>query len=137
MKKVGEILKDLRIDRCLLLRQVAAAINVDQAIISKIETGSRLPTMEQLKALINFFNVDENEILAAYHSDKLLSGLPEGDDLAFRTVEMLYSKISEGTVYYHKINKPFQVCNYSLNKTHLNKEKLDNKETSKHKHKKK
>ncbi|MBP7497772.1 MAG: helix-turn-helix transcriptional regulator [Bacteroidales bacterium] len=137
MKKVGEILKDLRIDRCLLLRQVAAAVNVDSAIISKIETGSRLPTLEQLKALIKFYNVEENEILAAYHSDKLLSSLPEEEDLAFKTVEMLYFKISEGASNYQQIHQQISEKIDFLESSIPGEEKVENKEKSNHKHKKK
>jgi len=51
LKSLGERLRQLREKKGLLLRQVAAAIEVDTAMISKFEKGERKPTREQLSNL--------------------------------------------------------------------------------------
>ena len=77
MKKVGETLRELRTKRHLLLREVAAAIKIDPTLLSKIERDERLPTEEQLKALSKFFKVQENNLLLAYLSDRILIELKD------------------------------------------------------------
>jgi transcriptional regulator with XRE-family HTH domain len=45
---LGIFFRKMREEKGLLLRQVAAVTELDQAIISRIENGDRLPTKEQL-----------------------------------------------------------------------------------------
>ena len=53
-----------------MLRTVAAAADMDQASLSKIELGQRFPTEEQTKMLAKFFGVDETEALARRMASK-------------------------------------------------------------------
>lgn len=71
MKTFGYKIKKLRLEKELLLRQVAAAIEVDTSMISKFENGERFPTKEQIGKLALFFNVSEKEFLIDALSDKL------------------------------------------------------------------
>ena len=57
----GVWLRELRVKRDLPLRVVAAAAEMDQAHLSKIELGQRLPTEEQTSKLASFFGVNERE----------------------------------------------------------------------------
>ena len=57
----GEWLRQLRVKRDLPLRAVAAATEMDQAHLSKIELSQRLPTEEQTSKLAGFFGVNERE----------------------------------------------------------------------------
>lgn len=54
METFGEIIKTERESKGLLLRQVASAVDIDQAIISKFERGERKPSKEQVENLLNF-----------------------------------------------------------------------------------
>jgi transcriptional regulator with XRE-family HTH domain len=54
----GEWLREMREERKLPLRTVAAAAEMDQAHLSKVELGQRLPTPEQTSALAKFFGQD-------------------------------------------------------------------------------
>ena|SRR5690554_3253621 len=71
MKTFANKLKALRMNRELLLRHVAAAIDVDTSMVSKFESGERFPTREQIKKLATFFKVPEEEFLVEAFSDKL------------------------------------------------------------------
>lgn len=41
MNKVGEIIRKKREEKGMLLRQLAALVDINQAIVSKIERGER------------------------------------------------------------------------------------------------
>ncbi|MDR1897010.1 MAG: helix-turn-helix domain-containing protein, partial [Prevotellaceae bacterium] len=59
MNEVGEIIKNLREEKELPLRIVAAYLDIDQAILSKIERGQRRANREQIVKLAEYFNVQE------------------------------------------------------------------------------
>jgi transcriptional regulator with XRE-family HTH domain len=54
----GSWLRGLRIRRKLALREVAAAVQMQLAHLSKTELGQRFPTAEQTVRLATFFDVD-------------------------------------------------------------------------------
>ncbi len=93
MKRVGEIVKELREAKGLLIRQVSAGVKVDTAILSKIERAERLPTKKQVLRLAKFFSVDINELMVAYLSDKLVYEL-NGEEVAIRAMHVAEKKIS-------------------------------------------
>lgn len=99
MKKLSEILKELRENKGLLLRQVAAAIHVDTAMISKFEKGERKPTREQINGLAKVLEIDRNELLVIYLSDKVAYDLKD-EDMAREAL-----KIAERKIAHHQKNK--------------------------------
>jgi transcriptional regulator with XRE-family HTH domain len=54
MNSLGEKIRTIRESKSLLLRQVAAYLEIDTALISKIERGERRLTREQVINLQNF-----------------------------------------------------------------------------------
>ena len=73
METFGDIIKTERESKSLLLRQVASALEIDQAIISKFERGERKPTKEQVEKFAEFYNLDKNQLVTSWLSDKLAS----------------------------------------------------------------
>ena len=61
MNLLGEKLRAHRETKQLPLRKVAAAIDIDQAILSKIERGERYPTRHQIIELAKFFGRSQRE----------------------------------------------------------------------------
>ena len=55
--KFGEVLKELRIENSIGQEKLAKAIGVTHSIISLWENGLREPTLSNLIALADFFNV--------------------------------------------------------------------------------
>jgi HTH-type transcriptional regulator, competence development regulator len=94
MKRVGETLRELRTKNHLLLREVASAIQIDQTLLSKIERDERLPTEQQVKSLSKFYRVEDNNILLAYLSDRVIMEL-EGQPLAKEALNMAQVKIQK------------------------------------------
>jgi transcriptional regulator with XRE-family HTH domain len=92
LKRIGEIIRELREQKSLLLRQVAANIEIDQALLSKIERNERMPTKDQVKRLAKFFGKDENEFLVAFLSDKLVYEVRD-EEMALKAMQVAEKKI--------------------------------------------
>ena len=63
MNSLREKIRTIRESMSLLLRQVAAYLEIDTALISKIERGERRLTREQVFKLAKFYNVTDEELL--------------------------------------------------------------------------
>jgi len=72
MRTFAEILRKERVKQGFYLRQVAAALEIDQAIISKFEKGDRKPSKEQVVKLADFFGIDKDELITLWLCDKIL-----------------------------------------------------------------
>ena len=71
MKTFGDIIKAERESKSLLLRQVASALEIDQAIISKFERGERKPTKEQVEKFAEFYDLDKHKLITSWLSDQI------------------------------------------------------------------
>jgi HTH-type transcriptional regulator, competence development regulator len=92
MHSFGAIIKKLREERGLVLRQVAAALDIDQAIVSKFEKGERKPNREQVMWFENFYGTKPDELLIAWLSDKVVYQL-EDEDVALKALQLAEEKI--------------------------------------------
>ncbi|OFX32755.1 MAG: transcriptional regulator [Bacteroidetes bacterium GWA2_32_17] len=77
MSNFGDLIKKERILKSLLLRQVAAVIDIDQSIISKFENGERKPTKEQVLKFAKYYKLDLKVLLIAWLSDKVIYELKD------------------------------------------------------------
>ncbi len=71
MKCFGEKIKDLRLERNLPLRKVAAFLDIDTSILSKIERGEREASREVVTRAAEFFEINEDDFLTTFFSDKV------------------------------------------------------------------
>lgn len=76
-KNTGEILRQLREEKGLLLRQVAAELEIDTALLSKIERGERNLKREQVLRISKLFNIPENDMIIIWLSDKIIDLIKE------------------------------------------------------------
>lgn len=93
MKTTAELIRELREKNGLLLRQVAAEIEIDQALLSKIERGERMPTKEQVIKLAKFYKIDLDETLVTFFSDKLVYEVQD-EDVALKAMQVAEKKIN-------------------------------------------
>ena len=77
MQRIGNLIRDLREEKGYPLRKVAAFLDVDQAILSKMERGLRKISKEQVVKLASFFNYDEKKMLLIYLSDQIIYEIGE------------------------------------------------------------
>ncbi|WP_236974829.1 helix-turn-helix domain-containing protein [Membranihabitans maritimus] len=72
---VGQQIRALREAHGLPLRKVAAELDIDTSILSKIERGHRQANRQQVCAIARIFGVDEKELIIQYLSDKVIDEL--------------------------------------------------------------
>ena len=92
MDSLGETIRKLREANELPLRTVAAYLDIDQAILSKIEHGHRKPSRKQVVKLAKYFKVDESDLLVAWLSDKIVYEL-ENEELALKALQVAEDKV--------------------------------------------
>lgn len=92
MNSFGNIIRNAREEKGLFLRQVAAELDIDQAIISKFERNERKPTKEQVLKFAKFYKLNKDELLVAWLSDKVIDNL-QGENLADKVLKAAEDKI--------------------------------------------
>lgn len=92
METIGQILRNKRHTLGLLLRQVSAYVDIDQAILSKIERNERKPTKEMLGKLAEILKLDKEELLVQFISDKIAYEIAE-EDCASKVLKVAEKKI--------------------------------------------
>jgi transcriptional regulator with XRE-family HTH domain len=71
MIKFGERVRELREQNNLLLRQLAAKLDIDAAQLSKIEHGIRKAKREQVIMIADVLNTDKDELLSLWLAAKV------------------------------------------------------------------
>lgn len=92
LNTLGQILREYRESKGLLLRQVAAALEMDTALLSKFERDERKPNKEQVLAFARYYNVNADELLLAWLSDKLAEEVLN-EDLAKEALKAAEKKV--------------------------------------------
>ena len=75
----GEWLRDQREQRHWPLRKVAALLDVDTSIVSRLEKGNRQPQRDYVEKLATIFEQDANALLVLYLSDRVAHELAPED----------------------------------------------------------
>jgi len=88
----GNRIRKLREEKGLLLRQVAAKLEMDTATISKIERGTRHAKKEQVKLLAVILNIPENELEILWLADKLY-GIIEDEENALNALKVAEKEV--------------------------------------------
>ena len=96
MKTLGDTLKCAREEKELILRKVAAKVDIDQSLISKFEKNERKPTMEQIVRLAKFYGLSENELIINWYSEKI------ADELKYTESTSEILKVEEEKINYYK-----------------------------------
>lgn len=77
---LGKRIRELRDENGVLQRQLAALLEIDTPMFSKIERGDRRAKRSQVVQLANYFNVDEKELLTLWVADKVLDAVEDEDE---------------------------------------------------------
>ncbi|HCM59271.1 MAG TPA: hypothetical protein DIS74_02640 [Bacteroidales bacterium] len=85
-------IRELRLQKGDPLRKVAAFLDIDQAILSKIENGKRTATRENVLKLEEYFRLVSGTLLLLWLSDKIVSELGE-EELAMEAIRLAEKKI--------------------------------------------
>jgi len=91
-KTTGEILREKREEKELLLRHVSAKLDIDTAILSKIERGERKASKEQIIKLAEILDLDKEKLVVKYLSEKILYEI-KGEELGEKALKVAEQKI--------------------------------------------
>ena len=100
MESFGDMIRRLRGEKKFSLRTVAACLDIDQTILSKMEQGQYKPTREQVVKLAKYYNMKENDFLVAWLSDNLVNeveggqNLPDSSRLALIALQVAEEKVA-------------------------------------------
>lgn len=78
---IGDTLKELREKNDLLQREVGAALNIDAALVSKMEKGVKFVSRDYLERLATLFQMDIRELEIEWLASKLIRQI-ENEPLA-------------------------------------------------------
>lgn len=95
MNYFGQRIRELREKNKLLLRQVAAEIEVDTGLMSKIERGERNPSKKQVVKIAKCLDTDQNELLTLWLADKLASAVGEEKKIALDALDIVKKKFKK------------------------------------------
>lgn len=95
---LGLKLKEIRIQKKLRTQDLAHKIGIDQSLISKFESEARKPTKEQVLKLAEVLDINSNELMNIWLSDKILS-----DIKTYSYADEVLSLVSEQLAGYQKL----------------------------------
>lgn len=93
---IGEKLRQLREQNEMPLRKVAALIDIDVAILSKMERGERKLTKAVVLKLADIYKYSADKLLVSFLSDKIMYEI-QNEDLGEKAL-----KVAEKRVKYLK-----------------------------------
>ena len=89
---IGDKLRRLREENELPLRKVAALLDIDVAILSKMERGERPLSKEVVTHLSKIYKHDTEELLVLFLSQKIIKEIGD-EDLALKALQLAEEKV--------------------------------------------
>lgn len=86
------LLKAAREQKGLKTREVSKELGIDQALISKFESGARKPTKEQIIKLAQFLEIDYETLMIAWLKEKILYEIGD-DEFALKAISLAEQEI--------------------------------------------
>jgi transcriptional regulator with XRE-family HTH domain len=99
MNKFGEIIRQRREEKELLLRHVAAQLDIDTAMLSKVERGERNAKREHIAKLSKILDLDTKELLTLWLADRVYEVI-EDEEVGLNAL-----KVAEEQANYNNIKK--------------------------------
>ncbi len=117
----GNTIRKLRLENGQPLRMVASYLNIDQAILSKIEHGKRKASRNQVLKLASYFNVASEEFLISWMSDNIVYEIAE-EKIALKALQLAEEKLAyvkNKTLDFNDIKNKFK--DYFSRNNHISK----------------
>lgn len=87
------LLRNARKKKGLKTREVAQLLKIDQALISKFESGQRNPTKNQVIKLAELLEIDLETIMILWLKEKILREI-SGETLALKALEAAKAELN-------------------------------------------
>ena len=92
---LGNKIKELRGKHEVLQRQLAAYLEIDTPMFSKIERGDRRAKRSQVILLAKYFHIDEKEMLTLWLADKVLDTLEGEYELCLDALDTAKAELTD------------------------------------------
>ena len=87
-------IKQLREEQSLLQRHLAAALEMDTPMYSKIERGDRFAKRVQVIAIAKLLATDENELLTLWLADRIIEVINGEKKIVDKTLEIVKENLN-------------------------------------------
>ena len=88
------LIKNARINKGYKTRELAQMLAIDQALVSKFESGTRKPTREQVKQLAQLLDIPLEEILPLWIKEKILYEIQD-EEFASQALTLVQEEIAK------------------------------------------
>ena len=92
---LGNKIRSLIDEQGILQRQVAAYLEIDTPMFSKIERGDRRAKRSQVLQLAKFFHIDEKELLILWLADRILDAIEGEKELQLYAIEVVECELAK------------------------------------------
>ena len=92
---LGQYIRDIREQKGLLLREVAARLEIDTAMISKIERGEKTCKKEHLEKLSKLLDIPEKELTSMWLAERVLQ-IVKGEDYGLVALDLAKKELEHG-----------------------------------------
>lgn len=97
MESLAKFIKSTRIKKGLLVRELSAKLEIDSALVSRYESGQRLPTREQIEKIASVLGIKSNLLVSMWMAEKIVAEVGYGE-IAIEALMLAEEKIKYGTV---------------------------------------
>lgn len=87
MNKFGDLIRSKREEQEMLLRHLSAELDIDTAMLSKIERGEKTAKREHIELLAKLFKLDYNELFSLWLADQVFQ-LVENEKQALQALQI-------------------------------------------------
>jgi len=91
---LGKRIKELREEKGLLQRQLAAELEIDSPMYSKIERGERRAKREQVIKLADLLETDKNELLTLWLAGQI-NEIVKNESTALKAIEIVKEHLNK------------------------------------------
>lgn len=110
MSTLGLKLRELREQAGLSLRKAAMQVDIDVAILSKMERGERKFSKKLVLKLAELYKANADKLIIDFLSERVLYEL-EDEELGLQAL-----KVAEKEIKYLRTNKKIDLCQHSNSK---------------------
>ena len=90
---LGNRIKELRVARGLLQRQLAVVLGIDVPMFSKFERGDRRAKREHVIILAQELNADVQELLSLWLADKIIDAINDDNEVCGNALNVVCKKL--------------------------------------------
>ena len=87
MNKFGDLIRSKREEQEMLLRHLSAELDIDTAMLSKIERGEKTAKREHIEPLAKLFKLDYNDLFSLWLADQVFQ-LVENEEQALQALNI-------------------------------------------------